>query len=210
MKDKKFTTVLISFLLTLSTASFASSKYDKLIAGTWIVNKNMAYEYGKELEFRTNYLVWSKRTRSYFAHWNVLKKWEVLKGKQTGVEIYITGKSWHGKRLKYILQQNSAGQNFMLWPGVQSPYLTKISKTAVSNNFKPEKSNSKNNAAGNIKRTGPFAGFTGYWIPLHKNGKNARKVPFYKGQKHGTGFWYYESGRIHYQTGWQHGKAHGI
>ncbi len=60
-----------------------------------------------------------------------------------------------------------------------------------------------------IKRNGPFHNFTGLWIPLHKNGKNARKVPFANGQKHGKGYWYYPSGRVRYETPWNRGRANG-
>ncbi|HPF07031.1 MAG TPA: hypothetical protein PK293_13420 [Spirochaetota bacterium] len=58
-------------------------------------------------------------------------------------------------------------------------------------------------------KTDPPRFFTGYWTPLHPNGKPARSVPFINGVKEGVGQWFYPSGNLQYRTNWSEGKATG-
>ena len=62
---------------------------------------------------------------------------------------------------------------------------------------------------GLIVHSDPPRFFTGYWVPLHPNGKPARKVPFINGVKHGTGQWFYPGGNVQYRTNWNAGKPNG-
>jgi len=199
MKKIKIISALITAFIFISVAAFASSNLEKMIVGKWSTHGGWVKNYGSELIFKENHTIWSSKRGEYVAHWKVV----------SGSKPVIQIDSWkHIQKIKYDVRQKGS-HLYLYWHTSNKPDL--IKRGSVSGSINSGSGNNNSGAvSGNIKRTGPFAGFTGYWVPLHKNGKEARRVPFVNGQKHGTGHWYYESGFVHYKTGWVSGKPHGV
>lgn len=117
------------------------------------------------------------------SNWKVVAHWKIVDANVPRIELAYELSPYKGKKEIFRIDFNGlkkAGDDF-------HHYATKkFDKTKITHNT-------------------PSAVFTGYWIPKHKNGKNARKVPFINGKKHGWGHWYYPSGNLQYRTQWKEG-----
>ncbi len=127
------------------------------------------------MEFKTDGTVHS--------NWKVVARWRIVDPNVPRVELAYEQSPYKGKKEVFRIDFNGlkqGGDDF-------HHYATKkFDETKITHNT-------------------PSAVFTGYWIPRHENGKNARKVPFINGKKHGWGYWYYPSGNLQYRTQWNAG-----